>query len=306
MNKPVLVLIFCVVSLSCLAQSHYDTLLLSADSSRFIKAQVYRTDNEMILYKKPRAFGFVTGIPKTISGSAKMSFTKKSIPTWVGIVSSTAILIAFDQDILDGVQRFSNSLGIDHTRKYQTLMSFKLGSTPINVYEVPHNFNTVLYSIGEGSTSVFLCGGLYLYGKINRNYRASQTASQLMQTLITVGIATQMMKRITGRQSPFVATEPGGVWKPFPSIKDYQRHVPHYDAFPSGHLATMMATVTVLVDNYPEKKWIKVVGYGLTGIVGLAMINNEVHWAGDYPLALGLGYVCGKATVRLNRIVRKR
>ncbi len=65
-----------------------------------------------------------------------------------------------------------------------------------------------------------------------------------------------------------------------------------------------MATVTVLADNYPEKKLIRPIGYTVMGLVGLAMINNGVHWASDYPLAIGIGYVTGKVTVRINRIVR--
>jgi len=73
---------------------------------------------------------------------------------------------------------------------------------------------------------------------------------------------------------------------------------------PSGHMATMMGTVTVLTLNYPEKKWIKPVGYGIMGLIGFAMMNNDVHWASDYPLAIGVGYVTAQATVRLNRWIR--
>ena len=89
-------------------------------------------------------------------------------------------------------------------------------------------------------------------------------------------------------------TAPGGKWRPFPSLGEYQKNTPNYDAFPSGHLATMMTTVTVLADDYPEKKWIKPLGYTLIGLTGFAMMNTEVHWAGDYPLALAVGYLNGK------------
>ena len=55
-----------------------------------------------------------------------------------------------------------------------------------------------------------------------------------------------------------------------------------------------MATVTVLSSNYPEKKWIKPVGYTVMGLTAWAMMNTEVHWISDYPLALALGYLSGK------------
>jgi hypothetical protein len=32
-----------------------------------------------------------------------------------------------------------------------------------------------------------------------------------------------------------------------------------------------------------------------------AMMNTEVHWAGDYPLAIALGYVSGKVTAWQHR-----
>ena len=46
---------------------------------------------------------------------------------------------------------------------------------------------------------------------------------------------------------------------------------------------------------------IKPVGYSLIGLVGLSMINNNVHWASDFPLAIGLGYLCARQVVKRNR-----
>ncbi|MEJ7683682.1 MAG: phosphatase PAP2 family protein [Segetibacter sp.] len=83
----------------------------------------------------------------------------------------------------------------------------------------------------------------------------------------------------------------------------YQSYTPNYDAFPSGHLATLMSSVTIFSENYPEKKWIKPVGYSLTGLVCYAMINNKVHWTSDYPLAIGMGYLCAKQVLKHNRKV---
>src|SRR6185369_7632344 len=116
------------------------------------------------------------------------------------------------------------------------------------------------YQIGEGGSSMLLAGGIWIYGKFAKDYRAVATASDLAETFVTMGVTTQILKRISGRESPFVATVQGGRWKPFPSFADFQRNTPLYDAFPSGHLATLTATITVLCHNYPEKKWIKPVG----------------------------------------------
>jgi hypothetical protein len=125
-----------------------------------------------------------------------------------------------------------------------------------------------------------------------------------VQATVATGFMTQFLKRTTGRESPFRATQAGGHWRPFPKPSTYQTHVPMYDAFPSGHMGTMVSTYVVLTENYPEKKWIRPVGLSIISLVGLAMINNDVHWASDYPLAAGMGYAFGKATVHLNRFVK--
>ena len=116
-----------------------------------------------------------------------------------------------------------------------------------------------------------------------------------------MGVSTQIVKRITGRQSPSEANARGGNWHFFPSFSEFQQHTPNYDAFPSGHLATLMSSLTIFAENYPEKRWIKPVGYSLTGLVALSMINNKVHWASDYPLALAMGYLCAKQVSKRSR-----
>lgn len=111
------------------------------------------------------------------------------------------------------------------------------------------------------------------------------------------GIITQALKHLTARESPFSSIQNRGKWKFFPNQKEYSKHVPHYDAFPSGHIATLMGAVTIISDNYPEYRFIRPAGYALCGLLGFAMVNNGVHWVSDYPLELAIGYVMGKAIV---------
>lgn len=259
--------------------------------------QQYASRFDTLEYPKPKHLEYVTKLPATFANAGTLVWRKETLLPFAVITASTLIILPFDQDILDGTNRFSSFVHVDPERKYRTLIGFDLGDTEVKVYEVPQNFNSVLYTLGEGSTSMLISGGLYLYGKIGKDYRAGQAASDIVRAQIAVGLVTQLLKRISGRQSPFVSTQDGGKWSPFTSPAAYQKQVPNYDAFPSGHLASMMATVTVLALHYPEKKWIKPVGYALMTLVSTAMINNGVHWASDYPLALGIGYLFGRATV---------
>lgn len=241
---------------------------------------------------KPKKWGFITNVPADMLQIAKSPFRKTNLKVTGLVVVSTALLLPFDQKILDGVKDASRQIHLHPETDYH--VALKVGDT--KVIKLPKNINTGLYQLGLGSTSMLISGGLFIYGKLNDDKRALQTAGDLTETFITMGITTQVLKRISGRQSPFMSTQSGGAWHPFPSFKEYQRNTSNYDAFPSGHLATMMATVTVLTTNYPEKKWIGFVGYTLTGLTAWAMINTEVHWISDYPLALALGYISGKIT----------
>ncbi|MFH1619189.1 MAG: phosphatase PAP2 family protein, partial [bacterium] len=103
----------------------------------------------------------------------------------------------------------------------------------------------------------------------------------------------QIIKRSTGRESPSTASAPGGVWRFFPDQMKYSKKVSRYDAFPTGHLATGMMTVTVISRSYPENRLIKPVGYTLLSLLSFQMVNNGVHWISDYPLGIAIGYAMG-------------
>jgi hypothetical protein len=157
-----------------------------------------------------------------------------------------------------------------------------------------------LYYIGDGITEISIDAGFYLYSLVAGDIRARQTSLQLSEGMITTGIFVQLLKHMTGRTTARKGNNKD-LWRWFPSIKEYHRSVPSYDAFPSGHLAIAMATTTIIAMNYPEKKFIKPLGYTLMAICGYQMLNNGVHWAGDYPLALALGYTIGKIAVNRGR-----
>ena len=274
-----------------------DTLVYKPykDTVRLTKAQVYDLNSsESLLFYKPRAFEFVTNVPSDMAMFGKAVVAKKNLPKIGMLIGATAILVALDQPLLDAAQQFGRYIHLDAERKFTRAISFNIGSFAVPVLDVPQNLNSAFYFIGEGWPSILVAGSFYGYGIFTNDYRARQTSSQLAEMFFTLAITTQVLKRITGRQSPFNSTTPGGEWHPFTKPSVYQADVSNYDAFPSGHLATIMATVTILSGNYPDSKFIKPVGYSIMGLLGYAMMNNGVHWAGDYPIAIAIGYTCGK------------
>jgi hypothetical protein len=148
-------------------------------------------------------------------------------------------------------------------------------------------------NIGDGTTQFALAGSFGAYGLIFKDQKALRTCSQIVQAVLASGAVIQVLKHVTGRESPFVHSTPTGVWKILPNQIDYHRRVPYFDAYPSGHICTSLATVIVVAENYPDVKWIRPAGYVFTTLVGLGMLSNGIHWVSDYPLGLFIGYYFG-------------
>jgi len=268
---------------------------------------IYRISDEIDFeYQKPKHFAFAKYIIPITGKYFQNTFTKKNIIPIGGMIAGTAVLCLWDKAILDGSQKLGDNLGIAHTNRQKTYARFsiKLGE---NKFEVPLNgpwdLNSAMYYLGDGVTHLTIAGSFWAYGIIAKDFRARHTASQLAESIIACGIVVQVLKHITGRESPFAAEFPIGYWRPFPNQAEYAKHVPTYDAFPSGHLATAMATVTVIAENYPEKKYVRPVGYSLMGLLAYSMLNNGVHWFSDYPLSITMGYAFAKIAVNRGRKV---
>lgn len=316
--KKVITSIFFIVlfAATTFADLKNDTLALKAyrDTLRLAKAQVFEFDNgDEVLFYRPHPFQFIKNVPNDFYQLGKATFSKKNLPALGAIIGSTTLLIALDQPIIDGAQQFGRFINLDPAKKSKTAISVNFGSFEVDVLDLPQNLNSAIYFMGEGWPSILIAGGFYGYGLIANDFRALQTTSQMTEMFFTLAFTTQFIKRITGRESPWIAMgedgsqKPGGAWRPFPAPAKYQQNVPHYDAFPSGHLATAMATVTILAGNYPDNKYIKPVGYTLMGLLGYSMLNNGVHWISDYPLAIAIGYTCGKiALSRGQKIIGRK
>lgn len=282
------------------------TLVIQKNISEksFLPAQrIYIEKNGDSFYcKKPKTLAFLTNIPSDVAGYAKQSFQKKNLYK-VGIVAgATALLLVFDQQITDGVQNFARRNNISAEDDFSPFFRIKIFGKPTNLGKWPHNFNTAVYNFGQGSSVVWMAAGFLIAGKIKHDNRALQTASQLIESFLALGAGTNIMKYSTGRETPFEASVSGGRWTPFTSLSNFQNNKPKYDAFPSGHLATLVSAITIIAENYPKVKWVKPVGYTLAGLLSFAMMNNGVHWAGDYPLGFALGYGFGKFITKKNHI----
>ena len=255
-------------------------------------------------YDNTKAFSWAYHIPRDLGQLPKFAFQSKNKETLLGIAAGSVALWAFDQVLLDASQRFGRAINLKAASTQKTLVyvPFRVGSANLPFeFNVPDNLNSTFYYLGDGWTHLAVASSFWIYGGVKKDNRALRTSSQLGEAIFSTGLVVQAMKRLTGRQSPYVATKERGEWHLFPAYSTYQNFVPNYDAFPTGHLATAMATVTVIAENYPEYRFVRPVGYSLMGLLGYAMLNNGVHWASDYPVGIALGYAFAKIAVRNGR-----
>lgn len=256
-------------------------------------------------YNRPKPFTFYKNIPKDLVGLGKSTWKKESIVPISIMAAATAITFYYDDELIEESKRSASRMGFENRNNFVNIsrMSVFKGEKNLELpILLPKDFPTAMYYLGDGMASLILSGGLYGVGLITKDNRALTTSNEITGMLISMGIVTQTIKRITGRATPAVSTSPrGGHWNFFPSFFEYTKNTPYYDAMPSGHVATAMATLTIVANNYGEHKWIKPLGYTCIGLMGYQMAQTKVHWVSDYPLAILLGYVMGNNAVKRGR-----
>ncbi len=214
-------------------------------------------------------YSMITNIPGDLVQYTRQKFQIPSIPEFVGISVLTAGLLVTDEATYNVSNRWYKSS------------------------RVVSGVSDFFVSLGDGKSQFALGGAFAAYGLLTDDQRVLRTGSQIVQAVLASGTVVQVLKHITGRESPFVRSSPTGIWRFLPNQLDYLKHVPMYDAFPSGHICTALATVIVIAENYPESTWIRPVGYIISGLVGVGMVNRGIHWYSDYPLGLAIGYAFG-------------
>ena len=211
-----------------------------------------------------------THLPHNWSEWYRREFRTERLPFYAGIAGGTAVLMATDR---------------------ATYVPFR------DIYNRSHafkNFSDRSEFMGQGWFQFGIAGAFALEGWAEGDQRAMNTAVQTTEVILSCGGVIQLLKHVTGRETPILSSTPTGIWRFFPNQIDYAKHVPKYDSFPTGHLATATAVLTVIEANYPEKHWVPYVGIPAIACIGVGMVGQGIHWWSDYPLGIAIGYSFGK------------
>ena len=107
-------------------------------------------------------------------------------------------------------------------------------------------------------------------------------------------MATSAIKGVVGRRRPNTGLGPHS-FSPFQG--DY--------SFPSGHATGAFAFASVIATHY-DSPWVDATAYGIAGLVGLARIQLNAHWASDVVAGGLIGGVIGHHLVYFNERWRER
>ena len=212
-----------------------------------------------------------TRLPEDLSRSANLAIRYDEISTLAGISGITYALVRTDNETWQ-----------------LTRGGYKRSATA-------HRLIDAAVVLGDGRVSLAVGGAFAAIGLLSDDAHALRTASQTVEAILATGLTVQVLKHITGRESPIaVAHQRRARWRFFPSPKRYFKHQSSYYAFPSGHISTAMATLTVISEEYPSETWIRPVGYTLIGTLGVGLVAKGMHWYSDLPLGASLGYLFGR------------
>jgi membrane-associated phospholipid phosphatase len=172
-----------------------------------------------------------------------------------------------------------------------------------------HNWinNTSPFVTEFGGEYGILFAGAFTGGSIILGSgKGVETSVMLFESLITSGLWTRVGKLITGRERPSamynrLGTGSGRWSGPIKQLKNpNNQSVSSFDAFPSGHTATIFSIATVFAEQYKDNLIVPIISYSFASLVGITRMIEHTHWASDVFVGAVIGYLCGQSTVRFN------
>ncbi len=180
-------------------------------------------------------------------------------------------------------------------------------------YDVEHYFNQhAEYGswarpvVFTGEYLPFIAGGsLFAYAKLKNDREVLGASFAVLQASLIEFFYNSTLKAVTGRPNPD--------WRHVSDMDSLSRTFRFgflrggvFWGWPSGHTAATMAVVSALTSYYPDKAWLKVVGFGLVGYTMFGVSANNrggMHWFSDAVAGALMSYAVGSTVGKYYRNV---
>lgn len=179
------------------------------------------------------------------------------------VLSVTAGLYAYDQDLKDWVQRQRNG-------------------TTDNLANIFTPFGNALYTLPAA-------GLLYLYGEVQESEKAKRIGLLGAESIVLSGAFTEVIKIAGHRHRPDTGDQYNRWDGPGFSTDNV--------SFPSEHVTAAFALATVVAGE-SDSPYVAPAAYGIASLVALSRLNDNGHWSSDAFLGAAVGYFTARAVLR--------
>jgi membrane-associated phospholipid phosphatase len=197
-----------------------------------------------------------------------------------GALAITAVMIRTDQ------------------QTYNIIHGWRTTSDPLE------DVSPAITNLGDGRASMVIFGGLLAYSFVGNDRTALQAGRVGLESFLLSGIVTQILKHTFGRQRPMTSTESGGRWNGAYFLLNQgsgkRGGYAQYDAFPSGHTATIFAAATTLAEVFKDTPWVPYASYTVASSVAISRIMESDHWLSDCFVGGLIGYFSTQVVLHYN------
>ena len=140
-----------------------------------------------------------------------------------------------------------------------------------------------------GSPYVLLgsSAALYLAGSLTKKPHLQETGRLGGEAIIDSLILTEGLKLATQRDRPFQGNGHGDFWP------NGTKHFNSDSSMPSGHATAAWALAKVISSEYPDKPWLKLLGYGAATTISVSRVLARDHFPSDVFVGSTFGYLTG-------------
>jgi len=146
----------------------------------------------------------------------------------------------------------------------------------------------IITQLGDGKFPMLLFVSFGVFHLITGDKKSGNAALLGLESFIFSGVAIQLLKHTFGRERPSNSTMDGGKWHG-PTLFPKGQSLADFDAFPSGHTATIFAAASSLSYIYPNGI-VPYVSYGIASLVALSRVTESTHWLSDCFIGGLIGY----------------
>lgn len=147
-----------------------------------------------------------------------------------------------------------------------------------------------LNALGHPVTGLGIAASLWGAGEWREDTHLAETGKLSLQAVLIADLTTFILKAGAGRERPGKKDDAAS-FRPFTFENDR-------DSLPSGHAASAFALASVLSQRSVSRS-APYLYYGLAGLVGLARVYDDKHWASDVVVGALVGELAGRMVVRL-------